>query len=378
VVSRRVYATLASVAAAAAVVGIVLVMAGRMPGAPSLQHSAPDGKVGLSAESESDAEKFPYGFSVLEECGTDYSIQNLVHSNLGGQGPNKGVEGIVYNVSETKHGVYQRNVLLKVHAKTDYSCESSHLNGMHNDFGSIRVDSGKSIATAFSFWDMQNKPITLERFRMTFFDLDSAPDGSSKEFFIADSATPEADTDGATSEVVEERVHGDQGFVAGEPGVGADNPSESTDLTQLQKDRSVFLSYKHLHSFRITLGATEGHHPRSFAFLFHNPLACDKVKVAITTTLQTTTGAPELAAGLMLWAILSTGLVLACCCSILGYLLWRHSRGAQKRSTTKTVTTVTTTYHDGWFAEHAEGEDERAFATHSSNGTRTSTSTTFG
>mmetsp|Transcript_18227 Transcript_18227/g.45431 ORF Transcript_18227/g.45431 Transcript_18227/m.45431 type:complete len:438 (-) Transcript_18227:82-1395(-) len=309
-------------------------------------------------------ERYPLGFMVLEECGVDYTIETLMHSNFGGQGPDTGEEGIKYNVTEHMHGVYQRNLMVKVNALTDYQCSSASKNGMRDDFGSITVDSGHSVDALFSIWDFEGSPITLDTFRMTFFDIDSAPQERSKEFIIADNGDPEALTSGITSQVIEETVHDDQGFVAGAPGTAADNPKMYQELTQAQKDKSVVLSYKDVHSFRLTMGATDGNNPRGFYFAFHSALACEKIKVAITTTVQTTTGTtaePGVATGLFYSMLAGAAALLACCGGIMGFLCWRHTKGAQKKTTTKTVTTVTTTFSDSWFGE--EGREDRGATT---------------
>jgi hypothetical protein len=282
---------------------------------------------GASAEEESDP--FPLGFVKEEHCGVDFRIQNVVHSNLGGQGPDHGEEGIVFNCTQKDNGKYIRNVLVKVNAKSEYESKSSSKNGKQNDFGSIRVDSGKKVDVRYSIWDMDEKPLTVDTFRVTFYDLDEGPHGSSREFIIADDMTPDSTRDGSSTEVKEKTVHNDQEFLASHTGNGADNPRDSQSLTQLQKDRSVVLEYKDVHYFDTTLGSSHGKSARNFAFALHSALACHEVKVAITTLAPTTTVAP---AEPFNWipVLIAIALVVACCLVLLCLAMRKKEEASPK------------------------------------------------
>jgi len=253
------------------------------------------GLVRANAES-----KFPWGFDIEEMCGVDYKIQETMHSNLGGQGPDSGAEGIVYRTSESIDHKYIRDIIVEINAVSPYHSASAHLNGRSHDFGAIHVDAGKHVDMKVSFQNMDREPIELETFRMTFYDLDEAPHHSSQEYIIAE-GHPRTQRDHHT-DVAERHVHGDIEFLATEVGTGKDNPDDSSDLTKQQKDRSVVLTYHHKKQFDLTLGSHNGHSPRAFEFALHSALSCHKEKVAktsttITTTVTTTTIDPAILAG---------------------------------------------------------------------------------
>jgi len=270
--------------------GVVLAVAfvfsgGAGPGEQFMARRHVDGgEVVLAASSG----KFPYGFVTEKDCGVDFKIVNVVHNNLGNQGPGSGAEGIVYNCTESNHGKYMRNVLVKINAKSPYASTSAHKNGKHNDFGSIRVDSGKKVDLHVSIFSMQDEPLTVDFFRITFYDLDEGPHGTSQEYVLAEDEHPKSEM-AKHSEVLTKHVHGDAEFLASHTGTGGDNPTNSKSLTELQEDRSVVLEYKNVHYLDTTIGSSDGHSPRNFAFALHSALACHNIKLAITTTMTTTT-----------------------------------------------------------------------------------------
>lgn len=238
--------------------------------------------VGANAESE-----FPWGFFLVEECGVQYEVKELLHSNLGHQGPDAGAEGIQFRCAENVNRRYIRDIIVHVNAVTPYASSSAHMNGKKEDFGAIHVDAGSEVKVLVHFTDLDGKHLTLEHFHMTFYDLDEAPGHLSQEYIIA-TGHPHTDRD-AHTDVKEEHVHGDVEFEATEIGSGADNPESASDLTNLQRDRSVVLSYSHIKQFHVTIGAKAGHSPRAFEFSLTSALSCHKVKVAKTSTTQTTT-----------------------------------------------------------------------------------------
>jgi hypothetical protein len=129
--------------------------------------------------------KFSEGGDHMEmQCGTDYKLQNVVHNNLCGQGPDSGDQGIVYNASETHGGKFVRYILVKLNCKSDYKSESSSSNGMHHDFGTIRMDAGDKTDFRFSFFSKDYKDLTLEIIRITFYDLDERSGQSAREYVL--------------------------------------------------------------------------------------------------------------------------------------------------------------------------------------------------
>jgi len=209
-----------------------------------------------------------------------------LHSNLGGQGPDSGAEGIQYRCSESMDHEYKRDIIVEVNAVSNYQSQSAHLNGKAHDFGAIHVDAGEHVDLKVSFKNMNKEPIELETFRMTFYDLDEAPQHASQEYIIAE-GNPSSLRTGNTEVLKKEEPRGIE-FLATNVGTGADNPDDSSDLTETQKDRSVVLTYHHRKQLSLTLGSHEGHSPRAFEFALHSALSCRKEKVARTSTTTTT------------------------------------------------------------------------------------------
>lgn len=264
------------VAAVALVAAAVLVMSATL--APkSLRRFASQSGVVLSEEKDATEEQLKEGYHYEQHCGTDYRLRNVLHNNLGGAGPDSGKEGIVYNASENKNGDFVRNLKVKVNALTDYASESSGKNGMSDDFGTIRVDAGKSVHLKFSFFSEDDKPLTLRVFRITLYDLDAAAGHKSNEYAIG-YGEPKVDTTSDT-QVKEKELKAGTKVMATEVGSGSDNPDKSTQLTESQKEKSAVMVYRDVHSVELTLGSTKGTAPRAFEFALHSALACKTVQV---------------------------------------------------------------------------------------------------
>merc|ERR1712187_421981 len=118
---------------------------------------------------------FPWGWTKEKVCGVDFQIKEVLHNNLGHQGPDHGEEGIVYLCAESDDGRYVRDVKVKVNARTPYHSKHAKKNGKHKDFASIVVDSGEKVDTRWSIWDLDDKPLTVSTLHISFYDLDMGP-----------------------------------------------------------------------------------------------------------------------------------------------------------------------------------------------------------
>jgi len=225
-------------------------------------------------------------------CGVEYGIKQVVHSNLGGRGPDNGEEGIVYRVAETDLGVFKRFLLAKVNAKSHYESEISYMNGQRGDFGWVTLNSGTKLTLHISFYSLHGEPLVLERAPLTVYDLDQASHHTSRDYVITDSsALVETAID---AQIAGRTLRGGREiFMATAIGSSTDEPGFSEVLTEKQKRRVVALTHVDVHQFSITLGSTKGHNPRNFAFAFRDALACRKEILArITHTTTTTTAEP--------------------------------------------------------------------------------------
>jgi len=281
------------------------------------------------------ASKFPWGFDMVEECGVDYKIQEVLHNNLGNQGPGSGAEGIKFRCSESIDAEYVRDVIVEINALSPYQSKSAHLNGHANDFAAIHVDAGEHVDLKVSVKTMDGEPIAPKTFRMTFYDLDEAPHHTSQEYIIAE-GHPKTLRDQHT-DVNEKHVRGGLEFLATEVGTGKDNPKDSSVLTKKQQDRSVVLTYHNRKEFDVTIGSHNGHSPRAFEFALHSALSCHKEKVAKTstttttvtqtTTVTTTTVDPAIAEAQQRAFAMGLGaLVLLACCACLVFLLLKKKK----------------------------------------------------
>jgi hypothetical protein len=216
------------------------------------------------------------GYHFETVCGTDYKLLNVVHNNFGGKGPDSGDKGIVYNASETKDGEFVRYILVKLNALSPYESESSKSNGMYHDFGTIRIDSGDNVDVRFSFFNEEDKELTMDVIRITVYDLDEASGNTAKEYVIEEGAKvnmtqkTDVETDDLKAGTKIEATH---------VGNSADNPTFSTQLTKEQMDKAVVLTYRKIHHADITMGSTTGKSTRMFAFALHSALSCRQVEV---------------------------------------------------------------------------------------------------
>mmetsp|Transcript_81020 Transcript_81020/g.203976 ORF Transcript_81020/g.203976 Transcript_81020/m.203976 type:complete len:552 (+) Transcript_81020:44-1699(+) len=229
------------------------------------------------------------GFVLAEDCSIKYDILQVLHSNLGGQGPDHGDEGIVYKCSERKKGAYVRNVLVKVNARSRYEPESARKASKQTDFGLIRVGADEEVNVRFSLWDMEGSPLNVDLLLVTFYDFDQAIHESSTEYVITDDMHPNT-AQGYYTEVREKQLHsGPEAFLAWERGGGKDNPMDLTKVMQQQQDKVASLidhyfdpvEYHDVHHFDTTLGSKLGKSPHGIAFSLHSAVACQKEKLSI-------------------------------------------------------------------------------------------------
>jgi len=122
--------------------------------------------------------------SIVEElalCETSLVFNNVLHSNLGGAGPDGGEANLVL-------GGVSANTNLIITATSPYSPNMLNpiggvlRNGVREGFGVINLASGSSVDLTFSFVDSRDgSPKTLANTVVTFFDGDHGMAHESRE-----------------------------------------------------------------------------------------------------------------------------------------------------------------------------------------------------
>jgi len=238
----------------------------------------------LAAESSGPTSSGKREFAGCEELAIikDYK---LVQNNLGGKGPDKGDEGMIYRAS-----VYMKDVdsnvmatkALKVaiHAKSPYQgFPKNEFNGLDGKFPSILLHSGKRLNFSVSVYDEETtQPFTLPYFSITFFDLDMSEANRSSEYIIARHFEHYYVAKGTQLNITE-NADGTTTFHATQIGTGSDNPKESEALTHISKSKGVTLQYTNRNSTDFTIGTEDGKSVRGFEFILRPSMLCAKTEV---------------------------------------------------------------------------------------------------
>uniref|UniRef100_A0A7S4SQ79 Uncharacterized protein n=1 Tax=Alexandrium monilatum TaxID=311494 RepID=A0A7S4SQ79_9DINO len=203
----------------------------------------------------------------------------VVHNNLAGKGPMWGqAEGIVYKTLDLGQGAgdeLDKEVYLVINATSrKYVPFASKLNGMQGKYGSINLKSGSQVDLKMTFLDRKSmEPLVMPDLALTFFDLDTAHQGKSREFVTLSGFTRYHLTDN-TEVKVSELDDGATKFEASTFGDGHDNPTDPMFLTHQQKNRAVTAFYRNVKEVSFRIGAGAGVGPRFFTFVGRPSLLC--------------------------------------------------------------------------------------------------------
>lgn len=193
-------------------------------------------------------------------CENSLSLDNVLHSNLGGAGPDSGSADLTYG-----------NVLpgtnLVITATTPYTPNSLNpaggvmRNGARNGFGVINMASGSTVDLTFKLVDsVTGEPKTVSEFVFTLVDGDHGMAHESRESFTVTGFTSYA-LDRESTLNIENALDDDESRAAGNGratfistlrGSKQDNPESALDLTRLQSRRSVTLLFENKSEFYVT------------------------------------------------------------------------------------------------------------------------------
>lgn len=208
----------------------------------------------------------------------DLTRAQVIHSNLGGAGPDGGPETLVYG------NVFQNTDLI-ITAASPYTPNLLNANGgvLHNGikggFGVINMACDGSVDLVFSFVDaVSQEPTTPPPFLFTWFDSDHGMAHESRESIRVTGFSSYHITDMSSLDIVEEgdglgeialaEGRGSATFSSTMRGGKVDNPVSPLTLTRLQADRAVAVLFSGKSSFTVTLGETGYANPQGRNFYF--------------------------------------------------------------------------------------------------------------
>jgi len=225
--------------------------------------------------------------SIVEElalCETSLVFNTVVHSNLGGAGPDGGSEDLIFgNVSP--------NTNLVVTATSPYTPNMLNptggvmRNGAREGFGVINMASGSSVDLTFSFVDSRDgTPTTPANTVVTFFDGDHGMAHESRESVTIRDMSSFAVDDQTTLTILDDGASAlDQAngaavvtFQSTLRGSKEDNPVSPLSLSTLQARRAAAALFQDKSQFRATLSETGYVNPqgRNFYFAGASSLIC--------------------------------------------------------------------------------------------------------
>jgi len=222
-----------------------------------------------------------------------------LHSNLAGQGPDKGDKGLVFQGVNMHPDNPNQEVLVVVNA-TNKDIDSIS-NGIWGKYGGISARGGTKVHAHFKIVDKNTRePVIIRQLDITFFDLDRHKEGQEVEYI----KIKKPDQYFFTKSTLVNVSEGDDGYVtfkATTDGYSGDNPTDPLLLTVEQKNKAVTVRYNDADNFEVEMGSenragADGHY-RGFMFVFRPSLLCAKTSdgndppiVNETKKTTTTTG----------------------------------------------------------------------------------------
>jgi hypothetical protein len=208
-------------------------------------------------------------------------FRKVLHSNLGGWGPDTGETSLSLESNRTLDGENVSHLEFRVTANSPYRPGLPSFNGISyglvGRYATVVVMPGTSVNLTFKVFNMRtNTPIHMPSVSFTFFDLDEYKGHTASEMIIArDFAYAELTVDTEISQTV--NSDGTTTFQASTPGTFEDNPVDPLLLTEQQRNRAVTLTYTDTDEISVRLGATPGSSAaRAFTFVAHPVLQCAK------------------------------------------------------------------------------------------------------
>lgn len=226
-------------------------------------------------------------------------LMKKVSSNLGGDGPDKDAEeGIIYKAKAFHMGLATDDLEVHLHATNEYhghhKKEGDKVedfdpeykpawpkeNGIDGHFASVNIKPGSNVTLRVHAYDAtKKKDLQMEKFAMTFFDLDTGINNTHSIEYVHLSGFDNYFTTNETEVNVSQLEDGSYVFKATKEGNGDDNPKDPLLLTPLQKNRVVSFIWSDVEEVKFEIGATKGKTARVFDFALRPALRCAWTKM---------------------------------------------------------------------------------------------------
>ncbi|CAK9074591.1 Hypothetical protein SCF082_LOCUS36299, partial [Durusdinium trenchii] len=197
----------------------------------------------------------------------------VAHSNLDHKGPDMGEEGLVYRVRNYK-GEHMEMVF---NAVENFQAFDSKMFGLHGFYGSLNVAALSKAHLRVTFRDHETKkPVTMEAFAMTFYDIDQGFSNTGIEEVTIQGDWTVAIVSTHTGVHVEHSPHFRRiQFRSTLAGMAMDSPTDARILTEDQFHKAVTIRFNEVDAFQVSLGVlSTGAHHRFFEFLGEASLLC--------------------------------------------------------------------------------------------------------
>jgi len=251
--------------------------------ATCLTHTCSDGKVVIVNALETLCAGIECASTDDERCCEDQSnhcdktaelsLTRLLVNNLGGQGPDSGVDHTM-----TFGNVFPKadvNVNLVISVVGSYLPKNSDRNGRKGKFGVLNVKSGYEAGLRFEFINAgTGAPETVPGFIFSIYDLDTGnTDGTGVEYVQVSGYNSYKTYE--KTHILAEPTDASSGYFYGtSSGTGFDNPKKLFNLSPQQKKRLVSYEFPPTDVFHVAFGATAGDGGRNLYFRGTSSLYC--------------------------------------------------------------------------------------------------------
>jgi hypothetical protein len=186
---------------------------------------------------------------IAGELVADMSNSVVLHSNLGGQGPDEGAENM--HIRDVDGTTGTTDLIITASGGSQYKPNNPEINGLSNAFGLINVKCGSSASLRFQFVNSAtgNKQ-KFSSLPVSFYDFDQSGNGD-QEFATIQGASAYWVT--TTTQLVSNISSNKGSWISSITGHTEDNPLDH-NLTDEQKDRALSVLFENASTFVVTLG----------------------------------------------------------------------------------------------------------------------------
>jgi len=192
-------------------------------------------------------------------------MKTVLRSNLGLKGPDFGdEEGLVFEGFDREPGKAPKPIEFHINVVSDFNAfhpantdKLGFFNGPGSKFMGINLKQGTEVTLKFTVTERGGTvPVRLDDMDLTFFDLDTDSSGNIVEFVKAGGFTNQVTYEGTQLQITGEPPDIFT-YTATQHGTNADNPTDPTNLTDLQLQRAVSLQFKGFTETVVTFGSTK-------------------------------------------------------------------------------------------------------------------------